>query len=107
MIWVLKHQGRTQGALHLATLWLDQATDHPKECALAAAVAAHQHPKSWGSDLEVATIERLGSARPAEADPIQAQCCLIGSALVELSHGPQASSEKPGRFVPPLAAVFS
>ena len=107
MVWILEHQSGPHGAVHPAALRIDQAADHPEQGALAAPVAAYQHPESWGSDLDAAAIKRLGSAGPTEADPIKAKRCLLRVGLFHRQHFCQASREKPGRFVPPLAAVFS
>ena len=56
MIRVLEDQGNTLSRVDPAFLWLHQACDQPEEGALAAAVAAHQHPKTWAGNVQAALI---------------------------------------------------
>ena len=81
VVWVLEHQCRAEFAVDVTGLGTDQTAQDPKQRALAASIAAHQHPEPWAGNPEAAAIKRTGTAGPAVADPLELQCCLLGSVL--------------------------
>ena len=72
MVWVLKHQGRFGAAGDASALGLKKSGNQAEQGALAASIAAHQHPKAWARDDQVAAIEGLLAVRPAVADVLNA-----------------------------------
>jgi hypothetical protein len=73
VIGVLKHQGRLERPLQAAPTGLEQAGDQAQQGALAAAVAAHQHPQARPWDREAAVIESRVAAGPGEAQLVDHQ----------------------------------
>jgi hypothetical protein len=82
-------------------LGLEQARDQAQQGALAAAVAAHQHPEASMWQAEIAVIESPTATGPGEAESLHLQGDGSGC------DGRQLSNEKPGRLPPPPVVDFS
>ena len=103
MVGILEHQSCLDVAVDSSRLRLDQPSEHSEEGALPTAVAPHKHPQSRSWNAEAAAVQSAGSAGPAKTHVFELKNPLVGGR----SHGDQLSSEKPGRLLPPEAAVFS
>ena len=64
MVWVLEDEGNAVCRADVPVLRGEQSSNETKKSALAAAIAADQHPEAWPWNAQIAVMKSLVAIRP-------------------------------------------